>query len=62
MSVPMSTAGKIKLVRCRVCETPVPFKEVVTRFMLWGKERVRFRMCSDCRKQRRKDARKKEVV
>ena len=48
---------------CRSCNTPKPVSEVATFFNVYGKERVRFKSCGECRRLARKvyrDNRKKE--
>ena len=47
---------------CRVCEAEKPEAEVLTRFVVYGKERIRFKACESCRKLARKNYRKKEKV
>ena len=45
---------------CRQCEAEKPEAEVLTRFVVYGKERIRFKSCLECRKVARKNYRKKK--
>ena len=33
---------------CRSCGAPKPEKEVITRFKVYGLDRLRFKMCREC--------------
>lgn len=51
---------------CRSCGKPKPVLEVATIFNVYGKERVRFKSCVECRRLARKvyreNKKKKEKV
>lgn len=48
---------------CRGCNQTKPESEVITRFTVYGKERIRFKQCEECRRLARKVYRKaKEEV
>lgn len=43
---------------CRRCGNEKPSEELTTRFTLWGKERVRFHQCDECKRLAKKSYRK----